>query len=99
VTVVTASPGYPEAPRTGEPIEGLDEAASLPGVHVFHSGTSASRGRVLTAGGRVLAVTALGDGLDDARGRAYEAVARIRFDGMQYRRDIAAHDRTGAMDG
>jgi phosphoribosylamine--glycine ligase len=99
VTVVMASPGYPDAPRTGEPIEGLAEAAAFPGVSVFHAGTSASRGRILTAGGRVLAVTALGDGLDDARGRAYEAVARIRFDGMQYRRDIAALDRTGAMDG
>ena len=61
----------------------------MDGVHVFHAGTAARDGRVLTAGGRVLTVSALGASLEEARGLAYEACGRISFDGMQYRRDIA----------
>ncbi|MCX7887885.1 MAG: phosphoribosylamine--glycine ligase, partial [Verrucomicrobiae bacterium] len=73
------------------PISGLEEAAALPGVTLFHAGTRAgARGEIVTDGGRVLGVTALGDDIAAARQRAYDAVARIRFDGMHYRRDIAA---------
>jgi phosphoribosylamine---glycine ligase len=93
VTVVLASEGYPAAPRTGDVIAGLDSAAEVEGVTVFHAGTAAADGRpgeVRTAGGRVLNVTALGATLADARARAYEAAGRISWPGMQYRRDIAA---------
>jgi len=91
VCVVLASGGYPGDYAKGKLITGLDEAAKLPGVTVFHAGTKAGpNGGVVTDGGRVLGVTALGDGIAGAVSRAYEAVARIRFDGMQYRRDIAA---------
>jgi phosphoribosylamine--glycine ligase len=88
-TVVLASEGYPDDPRTGAEIAGLADAAQLDGVHVFHAGTAARDGRVLTAGGRVLAVSALGATLEAARALAYEAGGRITFDGMQLRRDIA----------
>ena len=93
VTVVLAAEGYPASPRTGDVITGLDAAAEVAGVTVFHAGTAAVVGRpaeVRTAGGRVLNVTALGTTLADARARAYEAAARISWPGMQYRRDIAA---------
>ncbi|MBA2585495.1 MAG: phosphoribosylamine--glycine ligase [Chthoniobacterales bacterium] len=90
VTVVMASGGYPGAYETGKPITGLDEVAVKDGVQVFHAGTRWENGRIVTAGGRVLAVTALGDGVTEARDRAYAAVARIRFEGCHYRRDIAA---------
>jgi phosphoribosylamine--glycine ligase len=91
VTVVLAAEGYPAAPRTGDTITGLDAAAEVPGVIVFHAGTAAGDrpGEVRTAGGRVLNVTALGATLADARARAYEAAGRISWPGMQYRRDIA----------
>jgi phosphoribosylamine--glycine ligase len=95
VTVVLASEGYPEEPRTGVPIGGLEQAKAIPGVHLFHSGTALRDGRVLTAGGRVLAVSALGASLEDARGLAYEACGRVSFDGMHYRRDIAADEPAG----
>jgi phosphoribosylamine--glycine ligase len=62
----------------------------MPDVHVFHAGTKSEDGRVLTAGGRVLGVTALGDGVEHARARAYEAVSKLSFDGVHVRRDIAA---------
>jgi phosphoribosylamine--glycine ligase len=89
--VVLAAGGYPGSYRTGLEIEGLAEAAARPGVHLFHAGTAAGPdGRVRTAGGRVLGVTALGDDLADARGRAYQTAELIRFDGAHYRRDIAA---------
>jgi phosphoribosylamine--glycine ligase len=91
LTVVLASEGYPAAPRTGDVIEGLDAAARVEGVTVFHAGTADVDGRpgaVRTAGGRVLNVTALGATLTDARARAYEAVGRISWPGMQYRRDV-----------
>lgn len=88
--VVLAAAGYPEAPRTGDVISGLEAAAAVPGVHVFHAGTSFRDGQVVTAGGRVLGVTARGKTIAEAQARAYEAAALIHFDGMQYRRDIAA---------
>jgi phosphoribosylamine--glycine ligase len=90
VTVVLASAGYPGAYRTGFPIEGLEEAGRVPGVVVFHAGTARRDGTVVTAGGRVLAVTALGGTIGEARARAYEACERIRFEGMHRRSDIAA---------
>jgi phosphoribosylamine--glycine ligase len=84
--VVLAAHGYPEAPRMGDRIEGIPPPA--PDCRVFHAGTRADGKDVATSGGRVLCVTALGDNLRAARSRAYEAVERIRFDGMQYRKDI-----------
>ena len=89
VCVVLASGGYPGKIVTGLPITGIDGANSLPDVKVFHGGTKLDdRGRVLTDGGRVLGVTALGDTLAEAKARAYEAVAKINFKGMQFRTDI-----------
>ena len=88
VGVVLASAGYPGGIATGKPISGLDEAARVEGVQVFHAGTGAREGRVLTAGGRVLTVSALGHDHQEARRRAYEACSRIRFDGMHYRKDV-----------
>jgi phosphoribosylamine--glycine ligase len=96
VAVVLASGGYPGPVETGRPIDGLAEAERLEGVRVFHAGTRRrADGTVETAGGRVLTVAALGDGLEDARRRAYEAAERIRFEGMQYRRDIGMDRPTG----
>ncbi|MBO8141640.1 MAG: phosphoribosylamine--glycine ligase [Firmicutes bacterium] len=90
VTVVLASEGYPGAAATGRPIRGLKEAQAE-GALIFHSGTREEAGQLVTAGGRVLAVTALGETLAAARDQAYRAAARIRFAGMRYRRDIASH--------
>jgi phosphoribosylamine--glycine ligase len=90
VTVVLATEGYPATPRSGDFIEGIDAAEELPGVTVFHAGTQQAEGRVMTAGGRVLDVTAVAPTLAEARGRAYEAAGRISWPGMQYRRDIGA---------
>jgi phosphoribosylamine--glycine ligase len=90
VGVVMVSGGYPGLHENGKPISGLVEAADVPGVEVFHSGTAVREGRVVTAGGRVLTVSAGGPTLEEARGRAYEAVERIAFDGAAYRTDIAA---------
>jgi phosphoribosylamine---glycine ligase len=89
VTVVMASAGYPGTIETGKKISGLEECAKLKDVHVFHAGTRRENGDVVTNGGRVLAVTALGNDLAAARGLAYAAVARIDFEGAHYRRDIA----------
>ncbi len=89
VTVVVASAGYPGKYTTGEKISGLAEAAKLDGVQVFHAGTKTVDGEILTAGGRVLAVTALGSSIKAAHERAYEAVSRIHFEGCYYRHDIA----------
>lgn len=89
VCVVMCSGGYPGKYETGKPIIGLEEAAELPDVKVFHSGTTDVTGRVATAGGRVLAVTALGEDLAAAKARAYEAVRLISFPGAHYRTDIA----------
>jgi phosphoribosylamine---glycine ligase len=91
VTVVLAAGGYPGSYRTGLEVDGLAAAAAEPGVQLFHAGTSLGpAGRVVTTGGRVLGVTALGDDLEDARARAYRAAGMVRFDGVHYRRDIAA---------
>jgi phosphoribosylamine--glycine ligase len=84
-----ASAGYPASSHKGDVISGLDEAGAMGDVTVYHAGTALLDGQVVTAGGRVLAVSALGDGFAKARERAYEAVARIRFDGQQTRPDIA----------
>src|SRR5262245_4787345 len=89
VTVVLASGGYPGKYETGKSISGLDEAASLQDVQIFHAGTKRDGSDVRTAGGRVLAVTALGSTLEEERARAYEAVSRISFENCRYRRDIA----------
>ena len=89
VTVVLASGGYPGSYEQGKPISGLSECAQLDDVHLFHAGTRRENGGVVTAGGRVLAVTALGDTVALARERAYAAVSRISFEGCHYRRDIA----------
>jgi len=97
VTVVLASEGYPEAPETGRVIEGLDAAASVPGVHIAHAataiGTSAAADAVpplIATGGRVLNVVALGSDFAEARRRAYQALGHLRLEGGQYRTDIAA---------
>jgi phosphoribosylamine---glycine ligase len=89
VAVVVASAGYPDNYQAGKRIGGLAEAAALPDVQVFHSGTRLKDGEVLSAGGRVLCVSALGDGHQAARERAYEAVGKIAFEGAYWRRDIA----------
>jgi phosphoribosylamine--glycine ligase len=91
VTVVLASEGYPADPRTGDPIDGLDDAARVDGAIVFHAGTRRDDGggAIMTAGGRVLAVSAMGATVDEARARAYDAVDRISWPGRQCRRDIA----------
>jgi phosphoribosylamine--glycine ligase len=86
LAVVLAAAGYPDAPRKGDLIGALPAAAD--DLHVFHAGTAAQDGETVVSGGRVLAVTALGDSVRMAQARAYEAVAAIRFDGMQFRRDI-----------
>lgn len=89
VVVVIASRGYPGSYRTGVPISGLEEANDIDGVEIFHAGTERRGGSIVTAGGRVLAVSALGPDIATARERAYEAVGKIQFEGMQYRKDIA----------
>ena len=88
-TVIMAAGGYPGSYKKGTPIYGLDEAAAVPHSMVFHAGTALKDGQVVTAGGRVLAVTALGADLKTAVDRAYEAAAKIRFEGAHYRKDIA----------
>ena len=89
VTVVLASAGYPGKYETGKAISGLNEVAKLEDIQVFHAGTKIVADQVATAGGRVLAVTALGSTIPAARDRAYAAASRIRFEGCHYRRDIA----------
>ncbi len=86
VSVVAAAAGYPEAPEKGRPITGLYERT--PGVTVFHAGTEKKEDAWFTAGGRVLAVSAVGMDADEAREKAYAALAAIKFEGMQYRKDI-----------
>jgi phosphoribosylamine---glycine ligase len=90
VCVVLAAEGYPESPRIGDPIEGLDDAGRLDRISVFHAGTrSGEEGRVVTAGGRVLGVTAVDGTIELARSRTYQAVTHLRWPGMQHRTDIA----------
>ena len=86
--VVAASGGYPGSYTTGNRISGLEDAARVPGVEVFHAGTSLVEGNYITSGGRVLAVTAAAESLEAALHRAYEAMAGIHFEGIYYRRDI-----------
>jgi phosphoribosylamine--glycine ligase len=90
VCVVMASQGYPGSYARGKVITGLDRASALPGVKVFHAGTKLERDFVVTDGGRVLGVTALGDTLVEAQRKAYEAVACIHFQGAFFRRDIGS---------
>ncbi len=86
--VVASSGGYPGSYKNGLSISGLAAAAQIPGVQVFHAGTAQVGGQTVTAGGRVLGVTAAADSLDEALARAYQAMAEISFEGMYYRRDI-----------
>lgn len=90
VCVVMASQGYPEAVQTGVPVHGLERVDESEALAVLHAGTRVEGGRIVTAGGRVLGVTALGDTLEAARNHAYAAVEKIHFDGAVFRRDIAA---------
>jgi phosphoribosylamine--glycine ligase len=86
--VVASSAGYPGSYKTGLAIAGLSAAAQVPGVVVFHAGTAQVGGQIVTAGGRVLGVTAAGDTLKDALAKAYRALAEIEFEGIYYRNDI-----------
>jgi phosphoribosylamine--glycine ligase len=86
--VVLASGGYPGSYEKGKIINGLEEAAKLPGTYIFHAGTKAENGKILTNGGRVLGVTALGQTIRDSINNAYAAVSKISFEHMHYRRDI-----------
>jgi phosphoribosylamine--glycine ligase len=90
ICVVMASQGYPGSFTKGKIVSGLAEAGKVPGVKVFHAGTKLVDDVVLTDGGRVLGVTALGDTLEAARKAAYEAVSKITFPGAFWRKDIAA---------
>ena len=89
VCVVLASGGYPESYKQGYPISGLDKAGAMPETVVFHAGTKMADGEVVTAGGRVLGVTATGKDIAEAQERAYKAAGVISFTDMQYRKDIA----------
>jgi len=86
--VIASSAGYPGSYQTGLPISGLGAASRVPGVQVFHSGSKRVGNQLVTAGGRVLGVTAAAASLEEALGRAYEALAEIQFEGIYYRRDI-----------
>jgi phosphoribosylamine---glycine ligase len=91
VTVVMAAAGYPLNPRTGDPVSGVGAANQLEGVQVFHAGTARdAAGRLVTAGGRVVSVTGIGQDVVQARDHAYAGVGLIDFPGAYYRRDIAA---------
>jgi phosphoribosylamine--glycine ligase len=90
VCVVMASGGYPGSYAKGKVIFGLDAANTLPNTKVFHAGTAKSGDQIITNGGRVLGVTALGEDLKHAQAAAYAAVVKIQFDGAHFRRDIAA---------
>jgi phosphoribosylamine--glycine ligase len=89
VTVILASAGYPGKYDTGKQIEGLEGAARLPEVRIFQAGTKLHDGKIVTSGGRVLAITALGESVTEARERVYDAVGQIHFEGCHFRRDIA----------
>ena len=89
VSVVMASEGYPGEYDTGFPIRGLEQAAQLPDVKVFHSGTQISAGEIVNTGGRVLTVTALGSSIANAKLQAYTAVKCIRWQGAWCRKDIS----------
>lgn len=89
VCVVMSSGGYPGSYEKGKPIDGLEQVSTLKDVVVFHAGTAKQDGKIVTSGGRVLGVTALGDSIADAKTRAYQAVDMIHFEGAYCRRDIA----------
>jgi phosphoribosylamine--glycine ligase len=89
VTIVMASAGYPGNVQAGKKITGLDECARMEDIQVFHAGTRWQNGEVVSSGGRVLSVTALGDTIAAARDLAYAAVGKIQFEGCHFRRDIA----------
>ena len=96
VTVVVAAHGYPASPRTGDRITGVETAQAIEGVDVIHAGTAwDASGDLVTAGGRVLTITAVGADLPQARQRAYDGVAQIGIDGSQFRTDIAAEAAAG----
>jgi phosphoribosylamine--glycine ligase len=86
--VVASSRGYPGKYETGKAITGIDEADAMNDVKVFHSGTASRNDEIITDGGRVLSVTALGNSIADAQHRAYQAISKIQFEGMHYRKDI-----------
>jgi len=88
VCVVLASKGYPESSETGKAITGLESLHKEANVIVYHAATAKQDGAIVTVGGRVLGITALGSNLGDAMTRAYEAVAKVSFEGMYYRKDI-----------
>jgi phosphoribosylamine--glycine ligase len=88
LALVLAAAGYPDKPRLGDPITGIERAERVDGVMVHHAGTAEKDGEIVTAGGRVLVVTAIGASAADARARAYLAADAIHFEGMQFRRDI-----------
>ncbi len=88
VGVVLASRGYPDSSESGQPIAGIEEAEAIPGVSVYHAGTAIRDGQLVTAGGRVLTVVGRGRDFAEAISRAYAGVTPIRFDGLQFRRDI-----------
>jgi len=94
--VIASSAGYPGSYKTGFPISGLSAAARVPGVQVFHSGSARVGTQLVTSGGRVLGVTAAAASLEEALGRAYEALAEIEFEGIYYRRDIGHRALKGA---
>ena len=94
VCVVMAAEGYPGSYKKGQPISGLKDANAIPGVVVFHAGTKAKDGEVLTQGGRVLGVTATGIDTPTAINRAYEAVNKIQWQGIHFRKDIGSKGRT-----
>jgi phosphoribosylamine--glycine ligase len=89
ISVTLAAGGYPGEYRSGLPITGIEDANRLEGVQVFHAGTALKEGQLVTAGGRVLSIVAYDRTLQDAVGRAYEAIKHISFEGMHYRKDIA----------
>lgn len=97
VTVVVAADGYPAAPRTGDPVTGVEEAGAVDGVHVLHAGTREVDGALVSSGGRVLSVVALGEDLAQARARAYAAVHRIHLEGSHVRGDIALAAEQGRV--
>ncbi|QFG67563.1 phosphoribosylamine--glycine ligase [Ornithinimicrobium pratense] len=100
VTVVVAADGYPAGPHTGDPVQGIDEAESVDGVHVLQAGTRVheSHGQLVSAGGRVLSVVALGDDLTQARERAYAGVSHISLRASHHRRDIAERAAAGEIE-
>ena len=99
VTVVVAAEGYPESPRKGDRITGVAEADAIEGVDVIHAGTAIDAdGNLVTAGGRILAVTAVGSNLAEARARAYAGIALIRIEGAHHRTDIALKAEQGTIE-